>query len=303
MCALMSTNAVLAMDIQPYLTVLGISEGTSQEDIEARYRELADYFGTSSFPPALREWARQQAALVDEAYAVLLDRQDVAAERDLIASPQATKATRLSERARQPRSDDAKPVRTIRLRPLLFAFVMLAAMAGAIAMARAGVPGKEAAAADASQQASDAVPVDPKRAAELMKAVQDNPQNKDALFELGEMNFLATQWQSAIDWFTRLLAVDASNVHARTDVGTAQFNLGRTEEAKATWLAGLEIAPNDVQLNFNVGFLYANAEPQDMAAARKAWQKVIDVDPNSTLAKTAQAHMTGLVPSTPGSSK
>jgi len=56
-----------------YFSLLGISEDASQEELEARYRELADYLASPDLPAGLREWARSQAALVDEAYAVLAD--------------------------------------------------------------------------------------------------------------------------------------------------------------------------------------------------------------------------------------
>jgi Flp pilus assembly protein TadD len=303
MCIVMTNTAASQKDIQTYLAVFGIEDRPSQEAVEARYRELSEYFATTSFPPNLNHWAKQQTALVDEAYAVLLGRSAVEPSIDETVSGEMERARPSAEKGVRSTSDAAKQARTVRLRPLLAAGVMLVAIAGAVVLARVGVPGKSAAAPAVAQEASDIVPVDAKRSAELMTALQQNPQNKDALFELGEMNFLATQWQPAIDWFTKLLALDPSNTHARTDVGTAQFNLGRMDEAATSWLAGLEIAPNDVQLNFNMGFLYANAEPQDLAAARKAWQKVIDVDPNSSLAKTAQSHMSSLVAVSAGSGK
>ncbi|MDO8615865.1 MAG: DnaJ domain-containing protein, partial [Dehalococcoidia bacterium] len=62
-----------------YFSLLGISEDASQEDLEARYRELADYLASPNVPAGLREWAARQAALVDEAYAVLADPEQRAA--------------------------------------------------------------------------------------------------------------------------------------------------------------------------------------------------------------------------------
>ena len=301
---LMESDTVPARDIRIYLTILGLAEGASQEDVEVKYRELAAHLGSSRFPAGLAEYGRQQEALVDEAYAVLLDH--------FALSPEPLQPTRRSGRKAGPSSEQrpaepmapGRPTRTIRLRPLLMAGVLAAVIGGAIVLARVGTgSNSSASAASVTQQEPDVVPVDAKRAAELAKVLQQDPQNAAALFEMGEMNFLATQWQLAIDWFTRLIAVDPTNVHARTDVGTAQFNLGLIDDAKKTWLAALQFAPDDVQLNFNLGFLYANAEPQDLAAARKAWQKVIDSDPTSSLAKTAQTHMAGLVDAGTGSSK
>jgi hypothetical protein len=43
-----------------------------QDEIEARYRELQTP-GSAAIPPALKDWAAREAALVDEAYAILFD--------------------------------------------------------------------------------------------------------------------------------------------------------------------------------------------------------------------------------------
>ena len=95
------------------------------------------------------------------------------------------------------------------------------------------------------------------------------------------------------------MAIDPNNVHARTDIGTSNFNLGNTEEAKAAWLAALDLAPEDVQLHYNMGFLYANAEPRDLDAAKKEWQLVMDLAPGSDLANIVQVHLEGLSAETP----
>jgi len=278
-----TANSEPGRDRQTCLAVFGIGEGASQDDIEARYRELAYYFRTTGFPPGLDAWAGKQAALLDDAYAVLLDRTG--------DEPEPAPARRRALRGGL----------TIG-RGWILAGLMLAAVAGAIGFARAGVRGNDASAADVDRT-TESVAVDARRSAELLKAVQLDPRNREALFELGEMNFVATQWETAIDWFTQLLSVDPSNLHARTDLGVAQFNLGRVEDARAAWLAALALAPDDPQVNFNLGFLYANTEPQDLAAARNAWQRVIDADPTSRMAKSAQAQLAQTGVDTTGSSK
>jgi Flp pilus assembly protein TadD len=114
------------------------------------------------------------------------------------------------------------------------------------------------------------------------------------LFELGEAYFLAGDWEQGLNWFQKLVDVDAGNVHAWTDVGTAHYNLGRTEEARTAWAKGLELSPQDPQLHYNMGFLYANSEIPDFEAARREWQSVLELAPGTTLAQTVQVHMEGL---------
>ena len=131
-----------------------------------------------------------------------------------------------------------------------------------------------------------------------MKSAQEDPKNAETLFELGEIFFQAGEWQSSLDWFTKLVAVDPTNVHALTDIGTSQYNLGSTEDAKATWLKVKEIAPDDPQVHYNLGFLYANSEPQDLEAAKKEWGLVLQLAPGSDLAQTVKLHLDGLAEAT-----
>src|SRR3970282_786429 len=56
-----------------YFSLLGISEDAGQEELEARYQELAEYLASPNLPANMRDWAAKQATLVDEAYAVLAD--------------------------------------------------------------------------------------------------------------------------------------------------------------------------------------------------------------------------------------
>ncbi len=114
----------------------------------------------------------------------------------------------------------------------------------------------------------------------------------------------AAEWQNSIDWLTRLVQVDTANatpynIPARTDIGTANFNLGRYGEAKRWWTDALQIKPDDVQLHYNMGFLYANAEPIDLPAAKREWERVVELAPTSDLAQTVRVHLTSLTDATP----
>ncbi len=298
-----------------YFSVLGVGEDAGQEDLEQRYRDLADYLASPAIPAALREWAKRQATLVDEAYAVLADPESRAAARQLPPEPPAVTAEepppaaprrvrsgaqRAAASPQRGRPGSSSLLHRLRSQPLLLGVLVGVVALAAIFLVRSGIPGDGGSdSIPPAQSASDLVPLDTERVAELMTVIQGDPKNAEALFELGESYFLAGEWQQGIDWFTELLTVDPNNVHARTDVGTANFNLGRTAEAKASWTAALAIDPNDIQLHYNMGFLYANSEPQDLVAARQEWQKVVDLAPDSNLAKTAKVHLTGMPTATP----
>jgi len=304
-----------------YFSLLGISEDASQEELEARYRELADYLASPDLPAGLREWARRQAALVDEAYAVLADPEQRAAvhkSQERTQAPVAAAAPPAEEHATPVKPSKGQAVeeptppagRFARLLPRLRAQpVIIGAAIGLIALGavvffgtdllRGGGDAEEA---PPAAQAGDLVPLDEERVAELTAAAAADPNSVEVLFELGESYFLAGEWQAAIDWFTKLVAIEPDNVHALTDIGTSNYNLGFTEEAKTIWLSAVEIDFNDPQLHYNLGFLYANAEPQDLPAAMREWQTVLDLAPDSDLAQTVKVHLEGLAEATPEAS-
>jgi tetratricopeptide (TPR) repeat protein len=312
-----------------YFSLLGISEDAGQEELEERYRVLADYLASPTIPASLRDWANKQAALVDEAYAVLADpeRRAAARRQQQPAKEEARTGSETDQRAeagaREERrgeegrgTEAQRPAReapepsgyglfdrllNLRSQPLVLGPLIGLVVIAAVLFGRYGLPGRGGGTGGtpSTAQQNTLIPLDTERVAQLMAEVQLDPNNKDALFELGERYFEANEWQSSIDWLTKLLAVDSTNTYAQTDIGTANFNLGLPDVAKTAWLAVLQIDPNYVQAHYNLGFLYANIEPVDLAAARQEWQKVVELAPGSDLASTAQVHLDGLSAPTP----
>ncbi|MBF8286816.1 MAG: Tetratricopeptide repeat [Dehalococcoidia bacterium] len=285
-----------------YFSLLGISEDASQDELEARYQALSQYLASTNVPPALREWAEKQAKLVDEAYAVLSDPEQRAAAKGAKASAVAKPEPAPAE---TPAAAGPEPLSTTPSRlpsSLPWRSLVIGAIGGLVVLVVVlvtlfqlpGGGGDDSEGTPSQPDASGLIPLDTARVAELMKSAQADPINPETLFELGEIFFQAGEWQSSLDWFTKLIEVDPTNVHALTDIGTSQYNLGSTEDAKATWLKAKEIAPDDPQIHYNLGLLYANAEPPDLDAAKKEWGLVLELAPGSDLAQTVQVHMDGL---------
>ncbi len=308
-----------------YFSLLGVSQDASQGEIEARYRELSGHLASSAIPPTLRDWADREAALVDEAYAILSD-PELRAELEqggsrLSAGAQPAEAAVAADTGV---SAESQPVPAPREVPqeqpvsaaqaLLFGIpwklMALGAVIGAVVLgvmffgAELGFGGgDDAQDAQVETDGAGLAPIDTDRVAELMALVQADPADAEATFELGEIFFLGGEWQAGIDWFTKLLELDPTNVHAYTDVGTANFNLGNFDASKEAWLKALEIDPNDVQVHYNLGFFYSNVEPVDVAAALNEWQLVMELAPGSDLAGVAEVHLESLAAeSSPGAS-
>ena len=285
-----------------YFEVLGLPLDAGGQDIEVRYQQLSEYLTSGGLPPHLQDWARQEAARVDEAYAMLSDADLRAVLEDELeeqaAEPIAAAAMPVPARAK--RRQQASIGRTAARLPLmalaLGIFIGMAALV-AVIVAEMGLGGGRSdspAAAEQTQAAAQFIPVDTEKVAALVTSYQADPKNPETLFELGEAYIDAGEWQQSQDWFLKLVEVDPANVHAWTDIGTTHYNLGRTEDAKAAWQKALGLAPNDPQLHYNMGFLYANSDTPDFEAAKQEWQKVIDLAPGTALAQTVQVHMESL---------
>ena len=77
-------------------------------------------------------------------------------------------------------------------------------------------------------------------------------------------------------------------------LGAAQFNLGDAASAEKQWLAVLAIDPKNVEAYYDLGFMYLSQNPPDMANVKLQWGKVIEIDPNSDVAKTVATHLDSL---------
>ncbi|HXF51419.1 MAG TPA: tetratricopeptide repeat protein [Dehalococcoidia bacterium] len=277
----------------------GIPEGLTPEELERWCNDLAEFLTSPGIPEPFRAWARAQAERIDAylATASELEAEAIEDEGDEMepapapaARPRPSRQPARRRRAGRPSAGSALSTQGGKLLLGVAAGVVaLAIVFGARELAGRGSSAGELPGSGPAQAAFDEA-----RAKELEALLQTDPSNRDALFELGEMNFQAGRYEEAIAWFTKLVEVDPANVHALTDIGTANFNLGRPDQAKTYWLKALEVDPNDAQVHYNLGFLYANVEPRDLAAAIAEWEKVIELAPGSRLAETARVHVEGL---------
>ncbi|MDO5700169.1 MAG: tetratricopeptide repeat protein [Bowdeniella nasicola] len=87
---------------------------------------------------------------------------------------------------------------------------------------------------------------------------------------------------------------DPSDTDARLELGVLLFNQRETSAAEEQWTAAVAEDPDLVQAWYNLGFLYLSKEPPEEDKARDAWQKVIDLAPDSDLAANVASHMDAL---------
>jgi tetratricopeptide (TPR) repeat protein len=66
----------------------------------------------------------------------------------------------------------------------------------------------------------------------LREVVESDPKNELALFNLGMLAIQSTQYGRAVDWFEKLLAVNANHLQGNLLLGVAYLNQGEKEKAR-----------------------------------------------------------------------
>lgn len=113
----------------------------------------------------------------------------------------------------------------------------------------------------------------------LEDQVAQNPKDPEPPLKLANLYYDQRQFDLAANWYQKALALDSKNVSARTDLGTAYFNLGRPKDALKEYEESLKIDPTHEPTMFNT--IIVNMEgTHDLAAARAAWDRLHKRNPN-----------------------
>jgi cytochrome c-type biogenesis protein CcmH/NrfG len=121
-------------------------------------------------------------------------------------------------------------------------------------------------------------------------ALQRDPSNVDAWISLGNDYFDTHQPQLSVDAYAKALAL--SPQHPRladilTDQGVMYREMKSFDKALANFKQANKIAPNHLPCLLNMGVVYAT-DMHDKAAAKKAWNRILEIDPSSVQADQAR---------------
>jgi cytochrome c-type biogenesis protein CcmH/NrfG len=136
--------------------------------------------------------------------------------------------------------------------------------------------------------------LDEAKVAELMARIQADPNDTEALFELGDAFFQAQDFATAVTWLEKLVDLEPNNVRGRLALGAAQFNLGDSAAAETQWVAVLDLEADNVEAHYDLGFLYLNEIPPDYDGVQREWSEVVRLDPDSDIAGVVQQHLDAL---------
>jgi len=287
------------------LARLGLQGSASSQDVEAAHDGLVAFL--EGAPTDQWTWARQQIGMIDEAFALL---SDPTIDRSALAADAPVEATALvAEAHAAPAADSSTARPPVSTGNRLFKRVAIgaAAVVGIVAIAAAGFnlnggtgipsingsPAPEAAASPAIDQA---------RLATLMAKVQADPKDVASLQSLADLYYQAEDFKTSGLFLEKILAIDPKNLTALLALGAVEFNLGDSVGAEEDWRAVLVIDPKNVEAHYDLGFMYLSKNPPDMANVKLEWGKVIELDPNSSVAKTVATHLASFASPAPGAS-
>jgi len=127
-----------------------------------------------------------------------------------------------------------------------------------------------------------------------MKAIaEQNPTDADTRIQLGNMYFDAGRYDEASSWYEQALKLRPKDANVSTDLGISYYYRNDPDRALAQFDRSLAIDPRHAKTLLNIGIVRAFGK-QDMKGAAEAWQKILEVAPNSEEAQAARQALDGL---------
>ncbi len=275
---------------------LGLTPTASDQDVESAHRDVLAFLATVS--SEIRGWANVQTASIDEAFALLAI---PAAELDAMVLSENAETPVSTSVANVPKSLLSNPARK-KLIKIASVFILVAVVFGVYKIGNSkdlAASGAKSSQASSNEAGATTATIDQTRVTALMGKISVNPRDITSLQSLGEIYFAATEYKTAAMWETKVLEVDPKNKTGLLALGAAHFNSGNNSEAEKAWLIAADLYPNLAEVHYDLGFLYLSQSPPNIAKVTYEWNKVIKIDPNSSVAKTVATHLKGLASSSP----
>jgi len=123
-------------------------------------------------------------------------------------------------------------------------------------------------------------------------ALAKNPDDLEANVGLGNLEFDSGQWENAIKYYSRALAIDPKNPDVRVDRAIAYHSSGRNDLAKSELLRVTREVPQHKNAWLNLGVVAR--ETGDGAGAARAWERYLELDPNGEHSATIRQELANL---------
>jgi cytochrome c-type biogenesis protein CcmH/NrfG len=115
----------------------------------------------------------------------------------------------------------------------------------------------------------------------LEKEVAANPNNTQALIDLGHLYFDIDEPQKSIRAYLRALEINPDNPPVLTDLGVMYRRVGQFDQALTSFNRAIELDPALPQPRFNKGIVLM-FDLNRQAEALQTWENLLQIDPNAT---------------------
>lgn len=143
---------------------------------------------------------------------------------------------------------------------------------------------------DISQMQQEVPKLDEAKVAELQAKLAAQPDDLSSLKELGKVYFDGRDYQKASDTLKKALAIASSDFEVQLMLGVSEYSMNRYDEAERHWIAATELDPSKAEPWYNLGYVYLMREPVDTAKLTAAWDKVVQLAPESDMAKDIKTY-------------
>ena len=123
-------------------------------------------------------------------------------------------------------------------------------------------------------------------------ALAKNPKDLEANIGLANLEFDSGQWEKAIDYYTRSLAIDPRNADVRVDRAIAYHSSGQNDLAKKELLRVTREKPDHKNAWLNLGVVMR--ETGDLPGAVNAWERYLAIDPDGEHAADIRQELANL---------
>lgn len=142
--------------------------------------------------------------------------------------------------------------------------------------------------------------LDDARVTALSARASAQPQDAAVRTELGNVYFDADRFEEAIRWYEEALVINPRDPDVSTDLGIAFYYTNQADRALAQFAHSLSVNPSHTKTLLNQGIVLAFAK-QDLDAAAKSWERVVELAPASPEGQAARRALDGLRSAHPAS--
>jgi tetratricopeptide (TPR) repeat protein len=165
----------------------------------------------------------------------------------------------------------------------------------------APAPPASAAAAPSPAPASAPPPplLDESKVTAFKTMAEREPNNPKPRVELGNLYFDSEKYDDAIKWYGDALKLAPNDVNVSTDLGVSYYYTNQADKALEQFSHSLQLDPKHAKTLLNIGVVKAFGK-QDLAGATEAWEKVVQLAPDSPEAQAAKRALDSLRSAHPG---